>query len=54
MDGTKDAYLTEGGQIVKYTITDPKKLGTFVKDGDLINEEGQLGTYETVKSASIS
>ena len=23
-DGTKDAYLTEGGQMVQYTITDPK------------------------------
>ena len=48
MDGMKDAYLSEGGQIVKYTVTDPKTLGSFVKAGDLINLERKLGTYATV------
>ena len=51
MDGLKDAYLTEGGQMVQYKVTDPKKLGTFVPAGPLINLEGQLGTYATVKAA---
>ena len=54
MDGAKDAYLTEGGQMVKYAVTDPKQLGTFVKDGDLINLEGQLGTYKTVQDATVA
>jgi branched-chain amino acid transport system substrate-binding protein len=51
-NGTEDAYLTEGGQMVKYTVTDPKVLGTFVANGDLINLEGQLGTYKTVQEAA--
>ena len=50
MDGLKDAYLIEGGQMMKYTVTDPKKLGDFVPDGPLINNEGKLGTYATVSS----
>ena len=49
----KDAYLTEGGQMVQYTVTDPKQLGTFVPAGDLVNLEGQLGTYATVEDASV-
>jgi branched-chain amino acid transport system substrate-binding protein len=49
VDGLKDAYLVEGGQMVKYTVTDPKQLGTFVPDGPLINNEGKLGTYATVR-----
>jgi hypothetical protein len=36
--------------MVKYVITDPKQLGTFVPDGPLINNEGKLGTYKTVAS----
>ena len=53
-DGLKDAYFTEGGQMVKYTVTDPKALGTYVKAGDLINLEGKLGTYKTVQDAAAS
>ncbi len=53
-DGTKDAYLTEGGRMVQYTITDPKALGTFQPAGDLINLEGQLGTYKTVQAAAAA
>jgi branched-chain amino acid transport system substrate-binding protein len=53
-DGTKDAYLTEGGRMVKYTVTDPTALGSFVQVGDLINLEGQLGTYKTVQEAAVA
>ena len=53
-DGMKDAYLTEGGQMVQYKITDAKQLGTFQPVGDLINLEGQLGTYKTVLDASAA
>jgi len=52
MDGTKDAYLTEGGQMVQYKITDPKALGTYAVAGDLIDLEGQLGTYATVQAVA--
>jgi branched-chain amino acid transport system substrate-binding protein len=51
MDGLKDAYLTEGAQMVQYKVTDPKQLGHFEPAGDLINLEGQLGTYAAVKAA---
>ncbi|MEO5899014.1 MAG: ABC transporter substrate-binding protein, partial [Ilumatobacteraceae bacterium] len=53
-DGAADAYLTEGGEMVQYKITDPKALGTFVKAGDLIDLEGKLGTYKTVQDAAAS
>jgi branched-chain amino acid transport system substrate-binding protein len=46
MDGVNDAYLVEGGRVAKYTVTDPKALGSFVKVSDVINNEGKLGTYE--------
>jgi len=48
MNGLEDAYLTEGGQMAVYEVTDPAQLGTFVKVGDLINNEGKLGTYANV------
>jgi hypothetical protein len=48
MNGLDDAYLIEGGQMAVYTVTDPAALGTFVKVGDLLNREGELGTYATV------
>jgi hypothetical protein len=50
-DGTKDAYLSEGAQMVQYKVTDPKQLGTYVPAGALINLEGKLGTYKTVQDA---
>ncbi len=53
-DGTKDAYLTEGGQMVQYTVTDTKQLGTYQPAGDLINLEGKLGTYKTVQDAAAA
>jgi branched-chain amino acid transport system substrate-binding protein len=51
LDGLKDAYLVESGQMVQYKVSDPKQLGTFVPDGPLINLEGKLGTYKAVTSA---
>lgn len=48
MNGMEDAYLTEGGQMAIYEVSDPTALGTFTKVGDLIDNEGQLGTYATV------
>ncbi len=51
LDGLKDAYLFEAGQMFQYTVTDPKQLGTFVPSGPLINLEGELGTYKTVQAA---
>jgi hypothetical protein len=48
VDGLKDQYIVESGQMVKYTVTDPKQLGNFVPDGPLINVEGQLGTYKNI------
>jgi branched-chain amino acid transport system substrate-binding protein len=50
VDGLKDAYLVEAGQIVQYTVTDPKQLGTYVPNGPLIDIEGKLGTYKSVAS----
>ncbi len=48
MNGLEDAYLIEGGQMAVYEVADPATLGTFVKVGDLIDNEGVLGTYATV------
>ena len=31
-----------------YEVSDPAALGTFTKVGDLIDNEGKLGTYATV------
>jgi branched-chain amino acid transport system substrate-binding protein len=46
----KDAYLFEGGQMAKYTIdpNDKTKLGSFVKEGELIDNNGKLGNYDDV------
>ncbi len=40
VDGTKDAYTVEGGQMVNYTVTDKTQFGTWQPDGDLIDLEG--------------
>jgi hypothetical protein len=36
--------------MAKYTIdpADPTKLGSFVKDGELIDNNGKLGNYDDV------
>jgi branched-chain amino acid transport system substrate-binding protein len=49
-DFAKDAYLFEGGQMAKYTIdpNDKTKLGSFVKEGELIDNNGDLGNYDDV------
>ena len=49
--GTTDEYLFEGGQVAQYKVTDPKAIGTFTPVGDLINFEGQLGTYDNFADA---
>jgi branched-chain amino acid transport system substrate-binding protein len=46
--GAKDAYLNEGGQMVEYKVADPKQLGTFVPDGDLIDLNGSIGNYSDI------
>ena len=51
MNGIEDAYLTEGGQMAIYEVSDPTQLGTFTKVGDLIDNEGKLGTYASVVEA---
>jgi hypothetical protein len=47
-DGLKDAYLLEGGRMAVYKVDDPTKLGTFVQDGDLIDQDGSIGTYSDI------
>ena len=54
MDGLKDAYLTEGGQVAQYKVTDPKVVGGFVKVSDVINKDGGLGTYAKFQSIAGS
>ena len=44
----EDAYLNEGGQMAVYKVDDPTKLGTFVKDGDLIDLNGSIGNYSDI------
>ena len=51
MEGLEDAYMVEGGQMVKYTVTDPAQLGSFEPAGEVINNEGALGTFATVQAA---
>jgi len=50
-EGVTDEYLFEGGQVAQYKVTDPKAIGTFTPVGDLINFEGQLGTYDNFADA---
>ena len=40
--------------MVQYTVTDPAQLGTLQPVGDLINLEGQLGTYETARAVAAA
>ena len=49
--GDTDQYLFEGGEVAQYVVTDPKATGTFKPVGDLINFEGQLGTYDNFADA---
>ena len=50
MDGMNDAYLTEFGKVAQYKVDDPKVLGKFVPQGDVIIKEGGLGTYGKFQS----
>jgi hypothetical protein len=47
-NGLEDAYLLEGGRMAVYQVDDPAKLGTFVQDGDLIDQDGAIGTYSDI------
>ncbi len=40
--------------MVQYKVTDPKQIGTLQPAGDVVNLEGQLGTYKTVEQASAA
>ena len=51
MEGLEDAYMIEGGRMTEYVVSDPTQLGTFEPAGDVINNEGALGTYATVVDA---
>jgi hypothetical protein len=44
--GFRDAYLNEGGQMAVYEVEDPAQLGTFVATGELLDNNGAIGTYE--------
>jgi hypothetical protein len=44
--GFADAYLLEGGRMAVYEVEDPTQLGTFVPDGDLLDNNGGIGTYD--------
>ena len=41
-----DAYLNEGGRMVVYTVKDPAVLGTFMPDGELLDQNGGIGNYD--------
>ena len=40
------AYLNEGGRMAQYQVEDPAQLGTFVPSGELLDNNGAIGTYE--------
>ncbi|MET0459271.1 MAG: ABC transporter substrate-binding protein [Ilumatobacteraceae bacterium] len=44
-DGYDDAYLVEGGQMAEYQVTDPGTVGTLTPVGDLVDNNGSIGTY---------
>lgn len=45
VSGVEDAYLFESGQVYAYQTDDPKKVGSFVKQGEFINTEGELKNW---------
>jgi branched-chain amino acid transport system substrate-binding protein len=45
-NGAKDAYLIEGGRMAVYKVDDPSKLGTFVPDGNQLDNDGGIGNYQ--------
>jgi branched-chain amino acid transport system substrate-binding protein len=46
--GFEDAYLNEGGQMSVYQVEDPAQLGTFVAEGDLLDNNGAIGTFADI------
>jgi branched-chain amino acid transport system substrate-binding protein len=41
MEGLKDVYLIEGGRMMRYTVTDPARLGSYQPVSGLITNEGE-------------
>jgi branched-chain amino acid transport system substrate-binding protein len=50
-DFANDAYLFEGGQMMKYT-SEPGALGTFEPAGDVIDNNGAIGNYDDFLAAA--
>ena len=48
--GFRDAYLLEGGRMAVYEVDDPTQLGTFTPTGELLDNNGGIGTYEDFQS----
>ena len=46
--GFNDAYLNEGGRMAVYEVEDPTQLGTFVPDGEVIDNVGGIGNDDDV------
>ena len=42
--------MTEGSQVVKYTVSDPKQFGTFEPVSELILNDGELCTYANIEN----
>jgi branched-chain amino acid transport system substrate-binding protein len=45
-DGTNDAYLVEGAQFARYHFDEATKVGAYEPVGDLIDNEGETGSFE--------
>ncbi len=50
VDGTKDAYLIEGGRVAQYKVSDRKQPGTFFPISAIIDKDGALGTFKKFNS----
>jgi branched-chain amino acid transport system substrate-binding protein len=48
VSGFDDAYLNEGGRMAVYEVEDPTQLGTFVPDGDIIDNNGDIGNFSDI------
>ncbi len=46
--GFEDAYLNEGGRMAVYEVADPTQLGTFVPDGDMLDNNGAIGNFSDI------
>ena len=46
--GFEDAYLNEGGRMAVYEVADPAQLGTFVPDGEMLDNNGAIGNFSDI------